>query len=320
MMASNDPLAHAARAFLLHRQAQNDREDDPAAPDHAALQSVGRAWDIAGVLGDEPDIRKLRSTALSATASAPPIHDGRYGRLAIATGLAAAAAGALVWIGTPMTPSAPSNELAALSAPAPTRRTVALADGSRMMVDARSSIQVAFTHRERRVILHVGRAYFDVRHARTPFVVQAGGGEILDLGTRFVVDTSSQKTQVSLVEGAVQVRTGPRTRTVAPRPGETVSFGKGSEAVSTTATAGDPRDWVTGRLTFDATPLPEAVRTLSRYTDHPIVVDDALRRGNRRLTGVFLIERHAEFADTVAMALNLHAVRDTDGTQRLTLK
>jgi ferric-dicitrate binding protein FerR (iron transport regulator) len=53
---------------------------------------------------------------------------------------------------------------------------------------------------------------------------------------------------------------------------------------------------------------------------HPIVVDDALRRGNRRLTGVFLIERNAEFANTVATALNLHAVRDADGTQRLTLK
>jgi transmembrane sensor len=322
MMASNDTLAHAARTFLLRRQAQNDGVDGLGAQDGAALRHIGRAWDVAGMLGDEPDIRDLRAAALRRTAPTPRNLAPSRRRWVIATGLAAAAAVGVIWLGTPVPAPAPSTQFAAVTvtAPAGARRAIVLPDRSRVMIDAKSSIRIAFTPRERRVILTGGRAYFDVRHATTPFVVQAGGGEVLDLGTRFVVETSEQRTQVSLVEGAVQVRSDADSRAVAPRPGETVSFGKGSDAVSPRATIGDPRDWVTGRLTFDATPLPDALRTLSRYTAHPIVADGALGRSNRRVTGVFLIARSAEFADTVATALDLAVERDRDGTQRLTLK
>src|SRR5690606_29613893 len=84
-----------------------------------------------------------------------------------------------------------------------------LADGSKVWLNAASSIRfpAAFTGKERNVEI-TGEVYFEVAHnASQPFIVKANGVDIKVLGTSFNVnayeDESSMKT--TLLEGSVEV-------------------------------------------------------------------------------------------------------------------
>lgn len=74
-------------------------------------------------------------------------------------------------------------------------RTVQLADGSSVELDASSAISIDYDTRERRIRLLAGSAVFDVApmgEAETrPFVVQSAGGRTRALGTQFVIGRES---------------------------------------------------------------------------------------------------------------------------------
>jgi len=57
------------------------------------------------------------------------------------------------------------------------QQSVALADGSRVILNTASQLGVSFTGAERRVELIEGQALFEVRREARPFVVVAGGAE-----------------------------------------------------------------------------------------------------------------------------------------------
>jgi len=69
------------------------------------------------------------------------------------------------------------------------RRTLTLADGSVVTLDARSRIQVKYRDRERLIDLDQGQARFDVaKDPARPFRVSAAGREtVLAFGTQFNV-------------------------------------------------------------------------------------------------------------------------------------
>ncbi len=68
------------------------------------------------------------------------------------------------------------------------KSTVTLADGSRVILDANSTLDVAFAERQRAVRLLNGHAFFDVAHdPGRPFTVQAAGRVVTALGTQFDV-------------------------------------------------------------------------------------------------------------------------------------
>ena len=88
------------------------------------------------------------------------------------------------------------------------RRAFALADGSRVVLDARSRLSV--TAGGRHAELAAGAAWFEVRHdAARPFVVTVGRIVVRDVGTRFEVVRGPGRASVAVGEGVVAVdRTG----------------------------------------------------------------------------------------------------------------
>jgi transmembrane sensor len=101
-------------------------------------------------------------------------------------------------------------------------RQIALPDGSRMMLDARSVAIGRFEAGRRSVELVRGRAFFDIApdEAR-PFSVTAADRQVVAAGTRFDVNLSDGALIVNLIEGAVTV--GPAGKEVRPvrlRPGQ----------------------------------------------------------------------------------------------------
>src|SRR5690606_37958963 len=64
------------------------------------------------------------------------------------------------------------------------QRSLALADGSRIELNARSRIKIRYTDQQRRVELLEGQAFFDIASDKNrPFIVDTGGSSIRAVGT-----------------------------------------------------------------------------------------------------------------------------------------
>ena len=86
------------------------------------------------------------------------------------------------------------------------RRSLTLADGSTVDLNARSRIRIEFTKGERRVELLDGQALFQVAKDKDrPFIVRSGDATVRAVGTQFDVYLKSSGTTVTVLEGRVAV-------------------------------------------------------------------------------------------------------------------
>ncbi|MBL9212947.1 MAG: FecR domain-containing protein, partial [Opitutaceae bacterium] len=120
-------------------------------------------------------------------------------------GLAAAAAVALaVWI------AQPAAEVQNLATAVAQRGTHVLADGTRVELNARTSLRFEHTSTARHVQLGDGEALFTVaKDATRPFTVTTPAGTVRVTGTTFSVrndPAAAVALEVLVVEGSVQVR------------------------------------------------------------------------------------------------------------------
>ncbi|ONF96978.1 FecR family protein [Sphingomonas jeddahensis] len=233
----------------------------------AAWDRVSRVNALLGQLGNDPAIEEMRRAARE-----PAQRSSR--RWPLAAALAAALVAA---VGLPLssgwldTASAPDLVVAQHYAAASAPRTIALADGSTMQLDARSSADVAIGS-TRAVTLTQGRALFTVaKDEAHPFVVTASGSTVTALGTQFGVERGARETIVALLEGSVRVVTPAGARTL--RPGETLRASDGALAVGDGAES--VTAWRTGRLDFSAVPLADVAEALNRYATRRVIIADA---------------------------------------------
>lgn len=141
------------------------------------------------------------------------------------------------------------------------RRTVALADGSRIEMSGGSRLRL--DHGDTRMAsLEAGEVTLHVRHdAAAPFTLQAGDLAVRDLGTVFNVARAGERTDVAVAEGSVML--APTDARVVLAAGDAASVAGGQIARSkvSPATVGD---WRTGHLSFDAVPLRRVAERLAR--------------------------------------------------------
>src|SRR5262249_29368971 len=87
------------------------------------------------------------------------------------------------------------------------QRTLQLADGSRLSLDALTKVEVTLARNERRIELVSGRMNIEVaKDPERPLRVRAAGSTVTALGTVFTVERGAQAVVVTLVEGRVAVR------------------------------------------------------------------------------------------------------------------
>ncbi|HBP50598.1 MULTISPECIES: FecR family protein, partial [Pseudomonas] len=87
-------------------------------------------------------------------------------------------------------------------------RTVALSDGSQMLLDSNTLADVQFNPDQREVTLLRGQAFFSVTHdANRAFYVNAGDVRVRVTGTAFAVNLDDNGVDVSVESGTVAVQT-----------------------------------------------------------------------------------------------------------------
>lgn len=178
------------------------------------------------------------------------------------------------------------------------RRTVTLADGTSVELDAVSRIRVQFGARERRIILLEGQAFFRVeKNPARPFVVLSKGTRIRDVGTHFDVNQTASSTIVTVVEGEVSVSC-PHPPVGAPSPalvlmkpvdataGEQVIVASHAIPRLEPANLAEATAWTRNELIFESTPLPQVALEFNRLNARQLVVEGRRLR-NFRVSGVF---------------------------------
>jgi len=190
------------------------------------------------------------------------------------------------------------------------QRTVALADGSTVLLNTDSAVRVVLSRQLRRIELERGEALFSVSHdPARPFEVHALHGVTTAVGTQFDVELTRGGAAVSVLEGTVTVGTAD----VASAPAVAVSAGRGvgytqEGALSPLRAAEVDRiqGWRTQRIVFDDIDLDTALAEYNRYTRTPIVLSDPAL-GSRHINGVFHIGDEAAFLSAMQQGLHLKA-------------
>lgn len=248
----------------------------------AAYQEVEKLWADSARLSSDPDI-------LAALEQGRP--DGEALRLPPSIrrfAVVLAAVAALVTLG-----------FFAIGAflPTPKYRTAIgetsvakLEDGSRIQLDTDSSLTSDFRKNVRHVSLVRGQAYFDVAHdPQRPFVVDVGqDATVTALGTSFDVQRLNDRSRVYLASGSVVIKRGAETLATL-KPGERVEFKSVGPASPVDRSVATLTGWRERRLSFDETPLGEAVTDMNRYTKSPIVLSSAAGR-TALMSGEFSVD------------------------------
>jgi len=289
-----------------------------ADPAHAtAYDHLIRTWDQSKFLANAP-IGRARNLDL-----ARPGNDHRRTVFALAAGILLAVAlgvagiGGLFRVGWRANGTPIATEIASSG---DRQRMVGLSDGSRVILDRSSRLDLAFTGTERRLRLIAGRARFDVAHdPARPFVVEARGGSVIAHGTMFDVTIASRGIEVVLLRGAVEVR-DPAWRATSQhvrhlRAGQKVAFTSGGMTEPVAATRAD-MEWRRAMIEFDATPLGDAVAAFSQSAGPRIVVEGAATR-QLRVTGAFRRDDPEGFAATLAATFGLEVRRNSDASLSL---
>ena len=193
-------------------------------------------------------------------------------------------------------------------------RDVTLADGSTVTLDARSRIEVAFDDITRRVTLVEGTAFFAVKaDPARPFHVAAGPALIRVVGTRFDVRRGVGQVRVSVVEGVVEVSQADRPALHTLTAGQEMVAHRGGPPTAVRAVKpSEQAAWRQGRLVFNDVRLREVVADANRYYRGEIVLaDQAL--GDLGVTAAFNADQIDQLIDSVAVVLDLEALRYPDG-------
>lgn len=188
---------------------------------------------------------------------------------------------------------------------------VHLPDGSTVRMDTRTRLDVTFRRQRREVVLPEGQAVFRVQgNAARPFDVLAGPVRITVVGTRFSVRYTpgvpgDAGVRVAVEEGRVRVaRAGDSGPDVVELvAGQQVTSDATGHLAALAAVPGNGiAPWRDGRVSFDDTPLSQALAEFARYGSTQLVVRDP-GVGALRLTGTFDPRRLDNFARALPTVL-----------------
>lgn len=269
--------AETQAAFTLWQAA------DPA---HAA------AYARVVALWDDPDL----AAALFASAAAPRRMTSMLRRIAAVALLLIGIGGTLHLSGAIVTLTA--DHVAGAGLP----QRVTLEDGSLLLLDAGSAVDIDYSAKTRGVTLQRGRVLADVQPDKArPFIVTARGVTAQALGTVYSVTLGRDgDTAVAVREGVVLVGGADKAAPLVLRAGDSATIGgaaQGAKMLDET----DGFAWADGRLVFTNRPLGDVVAQLDRYWGGQIWV-----RGDElaglRVSGSYRLNNPPEVVAALAAA------------------
>ena len=200
--------------------------------------------------------------------------------------------------------------------------TVDLPDGTKVYLNSESSLTYpSFFSKDKRDVKLTGEAFFEVRKDPEHRFIVSGPHhtQIEVLGTSFNVEAFERDSFISttLVEGKVRFayQKNRQPATVDMKPGQKLMYDTTSSQVKLIQTSGETETaWKDGKIIFQATPLPEALRMLEKRFNVTFVLSNNRLRGEA-FNGSFTNQRLERILEIFKISSNIKwrylDIRDT---------
>ncbi len=290
-----------SRSATLHQRRERDAwlNEDPR---HAeAYERFQRLWEHTGRLADDPELKAIQAADMAALRRGRGFRPQRF--MAVAATLLM-----LVGLGYAVLQFMQAPPPARYATALGERRTETLADGSQIVLNTDSSLEVSYSGGRRAIALLRGEAQFEVaRDASRPFVVSIGEDTVTALGTRFQVRREPDSATITLLEGSVEVTRGDEQHVLRPKERAILSARTGMAIASI-----DPESatgWLEGWLRFRGTPLAEVIMEANRYSKEKLRLGDP-RLADVQISGNFHAGDNASIAEAASLILPVRAERN----------
>lgn len=166
-----------------------------------------------------------------------------------------------------------------LSIPRGDQYQVVLSDGSRVWLNAASSLRfpAAFKGSKRNVEL-TGEAYFEVsKNKQKPFQVKVGKMKVNVLGTHFNVNAYADEEiiRTSLFEGSVKITKGSESNFL--KPGQQGILDKEKDKIKISkADMNEVMAWKNGLFQFEGSDITTIMREIGRWYDVEVIYEDKI--------------------------------------------
>jgi len=270
----------SASEFAAFQTWVNTSEAHQSAFDQAASMwgSLDLLGEMQGALTAATTVKWHSKVAAGLAALMPK---PRYG---IAAAMMLAVAGLSIMSATE---NQPQNSAAIYATAIGENKSIKLSDGSEILLNTGSQVEVRFSKERRTLNLVKGEAHFAVAHnASRPFEVQAGTNIVRAIGTAFTVELNQETVEVTVTEGQVELATIAQADDASTVPQETslalVNSGQSAKfstfirSIDTISKDEVTRRlaWHKGALIFKGEALEDVMEEASRYTKTKFVISD----------------------------------------------
>ncbi|WP_442591264.1 FecR family protein [Pedobacter sp. AW31-3R] len=190
--------------------------------------------------------------------------------------------GQIIYSVPPQEDSAAETEYNTVLTPAGGQYQVHLPDGTKVWLNAASSLTFPTSVTAVRKVKLTGEAYFEVskitgQGGRVPFIVESNHQKIEVLGTHFNVNAydNEKSTKTTLLEGSVKIN-----NTTVLKPGEQARV-EGESVKVITVNADDYTDWQRGDFILEHNDFRSIMRKIARWYDVEVIyAEDAPEKLN----------------------------------------
>ncbi|MFR0692920.1 FecR domain-containing protein [Enterobacterales bacterium AE_CKDN230030158-1A_HGKHYDSX7] len=300
-------IEQATRWLVLLRSGQASREDWQAFltwrerdPRHQRLcdqldNTLGafHVVQAQGVRGDQ-----LQRTLSAAGASRRRLLHG-----------ALAGAGVVLCAGLLADRQLPLEELTAdLHTATGKRRRITLDDGSELVLNARSAVDIDFTPQRRLLRLRRGEIQLRVAGDARPMLIASSFGQVISQGGRLQLRLGEESCAATALEGTLELATLAGERLQLPRH-QQVSFDRYAFADPAPLLGGEGA-WVNGLLEVRNQRLADVLDALRPYRRGVLRLDPEV--AGLRVSGLFRLDDSDQALDALARTLPIRVARRTD--------
>lgn len=189
----------------------------------------------------------------------------------------------------------PLNYSKHMSTPMGQRAEFILADGTQLVLNTNSSVDVRYSFLKREIVLNHGEIYLITGHdtdawfGRRRFWVDTEQAKFEAIGTRFSVYKHANTSQLHVAEGVVAIRVSQQPEVRAYASDTYRMQGVAAVPVKTVTKHSDPMAWVVGVVIAKQMRLESLMSELMRYQPLPLSYKDDT--GNLTVSGVFQLNR-----------------------------
>ncbi|THU01938.1 DUF4880 domain-containing protein [Lampropedia puyangensis] len=197
------------------------------------------------------------------------------------------------------------------------QQTVVLVDGSQVVLNTQTVLNVRFSAQQRVLQLKAGEILVttaqqlrsEQAHDPRPFLVQVPQGQLQALGTRFTVRVDGDHTHLGVLDGAVQAPNGPVGDMQVVRAGYQLRL-DARQAYAQELYRETDAAWARGSLIAHDMPLPLFLRKLARYRVGRLACDASA--AHLRVSGIFAVADTDKVLQSLQRNLPVQVLRRTN--------